>query len=796
MSVKIKKINIHAFRGIPELELNIDGKCLLLRGENGTGKSSIVDAIEFFFTGKVSHLEGIKGISLQKHGPHVNFTLNNVNIEITFNPGNISLSRSFTSEPTPPDIYNDYFQVTQKGSFILRRSQILEFIISRPAERFRAIGNIIGINPLDNIELEMKRLYDQSKGKVESIKGQIRHLFSEISKIIGKEIIEINEILSAINKIFQDAGLPTISSLNEVDKYVEERLRTIRTTSDIDKIDTLNKILAIVNKSPISQEIIIGIKAINEKIKYLLQDRRRVELLVAKLLNSGKEIIIREKMNICPLCEQEINRDNFLKRIDQRLQTLTELTKKASEIRTISTQVIEKLNRIMQNLDETCQKIEIIPELSGEREKLLEKLTYLKDFRNIVISTEKIRNEIPEHEFYQRKNEINNIYNSISEKCNQLLNNIGLTDKEKRALEVIRLIEQIRSKIQEISEVNSHFQYCQKLNNLAKKVYSTFSEIKKIKIQEIYDTIQGNIQNFYSILHPTDPHKNIELIVARDKRASTELRIESFGRKEDPRALTSEGHLDSLGLCIFLAFIKEFNEGCPLVILDDIVTTIDANHRDRIARLLLNEFKDYQLFITTHDGIWYEQLINLQRALNMQSNFINIEIISWDKDLGPSITPYKPRWNKILDKLGNYDKTGAGNECRIYLEWLLKEICERLEVPISFKRNGKYTVAELFDPVNKRIVKKLKNSTFKSEILNSLQNLRATTFMGNLLSHDNPEIESLSIKEVETFCNAVHQLHENFLCPSCGKFLKYFKDSKIIRCPDLNCKNSKCMNTN
>ena len=111
MSVKIKKININAFRGIPDLELEIDGKSLLLRGENGTGKSSIVEAIEFFFTGKVSHLEGVRGLSLRRHGPHVNFRPDDVNIEITFDPGSISLSRTFNLSPSPPELLEDYFLV-------------------------------------------------------------------------------------------------------------------------------------------------------------------------------------------------------------------------------------------------------------------------------------------------------------------------------------------------------------------------------------------------------------------------------------------------------------------------------------------------------------------------------------------------------------------------------------------------------------------------------------------------------------------------------------------------------------
>jgi len=101
MSAKIKKISVHAFRGIPDLEIKLDGKNLTLLGETGTGKSSIVEAIQFFFTGKVSHLEGVRGLSLHRHGTHVNFRPEDVSIEVTFDPGNISLSRTFTSVPSP-----------------------------------------------------------------------------------------------------------------------------------------------------------------------------------------------------------------------------------------------------------------------------------------------------------------------------------------------------------------------------------------------------------------------------------------------------------------------------------------------------------------------------------------------------------------------------------------------------------------------------------------------------------------------------------------------------------------------
>jgi LSD1 subclass zinc finger protein len=792
MSVKIKKINIHAFRGIPDLELELDGKSLLLRGENGSGKSSIVEAIEFFFTGKVAHLEGVQGLSLRRHGPHVNFKPEDVNISITFNPGNIFLSRTFASAPSPPSPLEEYFQITRKGTFILRRSQILEFIMSQPAERFRAIGSIIGIEQLDNVELEMMRLRDELEGKVKSKKKEVERLIKELSDIVGKDITTIDDVISVLNAILRSAGLPLIKSLEDVDKHAEEMLKSVKKVEILDKIKVLNEILELTKNPLITKETVGELTSLNEKIRYLLRDEARVKLSVGDLLETGRKIIEQEKLDVCPLCEQKIERESLLARINTRLTTLRDLSNKASEIRRISVPVIDSLKRVSNNLGVLISKIEPFPELSKEKEILLGKLNSLNIFIEKVVSGKDLQNEIPVREIVQQKDEINQVISSIYKISNQLLKDIGLTEEEKRVLEIVRLIERARSKTKDISKTNIELMTNQKYLELAEKIYSAFSETKKTKIQEVYNIIQADIQSFYSMLHPNEPHRNIELMVAPGRRASTEMKIESFGREgEDPRALTSEGHLDSLGLCIFLAFVKKFNEGCPLVILDDVITTIDANHRNKVAELLLREFKDYQLIITTHDGIWYDQLLNFQRALNVQDDFINMEITWWDVNTGPMLSPYKPRWEKILDKLKNNDRSGAGNECRMYLEWLLKEICEKMEVAVPFMRSGRYTVRELFDPAEKRIEDKLKDGDLKKDLLNKFKNLKATTFMGNLLSHDNPEIENLSIEEVKTFCNAVHDLHETFLCPQCRKFLKYFRDSKIVRCSDLRCESPK-----
>ena len=790
MSVKIKKININAFRGIPDLELEIDGKSLLLRGENGTGKSSIVEAIEFFFTGKVSHLEGVRGLSLRRHGPHVNFRPDDVNIEITFDPGSISLSRTFNLSPSPPELLEDYFQITQKGTFILRRSQILEFIMSQPAERFRAIGSIIGIGPLDDVELKMMGLRDNLKGEIDSKKREIHKLISDLSTILGKDITKIEDILPTLNEILQEAKLPLLKSLEGVDKHAEEMLRTVKKDESIGRIRVLNEILGVMKTTPIDQDVVDELNSLNDKIKQLLQKHIKLELSVADLLETGRKVIEEEELDICPLCEQEIDRKRLLGKIDKRLRTLRDLSEKASEVRRLSVPITKMLKIITDKLNTIVSKIGLFPELVEEKDNLSRKVNFLNDFIVELSFAKDLEREIPIQEFIQQRDEISRMWDIISAKCTRILDDIGLTGEEKKVLEVVRLIEQARSKAKDISRVNSELKACQDHHELAEKIYSTFSETKKTKIQEVYNSIQGDIQSFYSVLHANEPHKNIELTVAFGRRASTELRIESFGREgEDPRALTSEGHLDSLGLCIFLAFVKKFNEGCSLIVLDDVVTTVDARHRENICKLLLEEFREKQLIITTHDGVWYEQLRASQRAHGMEGNFKNLTILDWNVDTGPIIRPYKTRWERIQEKIAAGDKTGAGNDGRQYLEWILERICEITQAPVPFKSSGRYEVGELLAPAEKRLKGLISEEAFKAKISKAFQDIERTIIMGNILSHNNILAEKVSIEEVNSFCEYVHNLHKVFLCPSCGHFIGYYRKLKIIRCSNSRCKN-------
>ena len=73
--MKLKKVTIDGFRGAPRpFEFRLDGKSLCLLGENGHGKTTIADGLEYWSTGRLENFarEGCgldASINLDHGGP-------------------------------------------------------------------------------------------------------------------------------------------------------------------------------------------------------------------------------------------------------------------------------------------------------------------------------------------------------------------------------------------------------------------------------------------------------------------------------------------------------------------------------------------------------------------------------------------------------------------------------------------------------------------------------------------------------------------------------------------------------
>jgi DNA repair exonuclease SbcCD ATPase subunit len=799
MIPRIKALQIEGFRGIPKCDIPINGKSVVLKGENGSGKSSIVDALELFFTGKISHLEGIQGLSLPKHATHVNFKPDDVCIKVTFDPGDICLSCSLSSTPRFPPPLSLFLNNAQRGVFILRRFQILNFIASQPADRFRAIGSILGIEKLDNIELELMRLRDDYLGQTKTKQSEIATLFQDLGAALQTQLSSQEEILPALNIFLKKNNLEIVQNLKEAESTSEILLKAIKQQGETIELKALNELCDMSKISKYFTELSDGIVTLDSILASLHSKNALAHIPTLDVLRAGQIVIESTLDDYCPLCEQPIDRTIVLDRITHRINDLMALSEEAALARQLASSLATLLQPLVIELEHLEQNIAFIPGLIHHKSNIDKANTIAKTLKAHLSSANDLNNRFLTGIFNYTITNIGETLTQISTAAKFLFGKVILNEEDKKILEIDRVIQKVVLHFTSISEAIFKCNISKRQHDIANEFFNAFSISKKHQIQTIYDSLQADIEYFYDFLHPNEFHRNIELSVVQDRRASAVLKLESFGKTgQDPRAYCSEGHLNSLGLCIFLAFIKRFNEDLPLVILDDIVTTIDAAHRLRICSLLFENFEDKQFIITTHDSIWFRQLKDAQNQYLISNKYLNYELINWDLDNGPILKPYRGKWASIEEKLHNVDRIGAGNAGRQYLELILFEICftTRAAIPIPLNRESQFEIKDLWDAVISRMKALLPEGDYLSRFLGSLRSLQSTIIMGNILSHNNSFAENISITEVQAFCEAVHAFRLVFSCSKCSNLFKYDREAKRLMCKSPKCTNPDMIRTN
>jgi hypothetical protein len=227
------------------------------------------------------------------------------------------------------------------------------------------------------------------------------------------------------------------------------------------------------------------------------------------------------------------------------------------------------------------------------------------------------------------------------------------------------------------------------------------------------------------------------------------------------------------------------------LVLDDIVSTIDSSHRNRIIELIFENFPEKQIIITTHDQIWYDQIINTQKMFNIRNSFRNYTISKWNIKSGVDLIPYKKKTEVIENKLDSMDKSGSGNEIRQYLEYILSNACEKLIAKIPFKMNGRYTLNDYFENFGIRInqIKLNRDVEWKKNVLKVYDELDKYRTIINSLSHFNDLATNISIDEIRDVFVKSEELNKLLTCGTCEYMLEYDYSSKLIMCVNQKCKN-------
>ena len=235
--------------------------------------------------------------------------------------------------------------------------------------------------------------------------------------------------------------------------------------------------------------------------------------------------------------------------------------------------------------------------------------------------------------------------------------------------------------------------------------------------------------------------------------------------KCSPNELLSEANLDLLALLFFLAFVQESVERgqSKVLILDDVLQSIDSTIRVNFISFLLKNFTDWQLIITAHDKLWQRQLNELMNLYGHQ--YINLSIVDWTFEDGPIIKFQSSGIDESLENaLTSNDLVGICSQAGILLEQICDGLSKSLNTTIQRKIDDKYTLGDLFPGITKLIK--------RTDLKESIEDVEKWLHLRNLIgAHFNEWALALSLEEAKMFGNSVKVLFNNVKCNKCSTWL-------------------------
>ena len=310
--------------------------------------------------------------------------------------------------------------------------------------------------------------------------------------------------------------------------------------------------------------------------------------------------------------------------------------------------------------------------------------------------------------------------------------------------------------------------------------------------------MQKDFSTFYRAINGDDESKFTAKLTPSEGKPRTSTSTSMNAACFRPAAYHSEGHQDGMGVCLYLALMKRlFGDRFTFALLDDVVMSVDADHRYQFCKLLKTYFPDTQFIITTHDRLWAEQM----KSAGLVTAKTSIAFHSWTIDTGPLVESNVEIWDEIAAALGKGKVEAAAAALRRHLEYVSRHLADQLGATPQFRADGNYELGELLPSVLKRMkdlcgkaadaaqswgnnADKEAAAKRKTVLSTSSAAMNVEQWAVNKAVHYN-EWANFGKKDFEPVVAAFKELLESFTCDACESWLYVTPRGtpESLRCP-------------
>jgi len=715
--IRIETINIEKFRGVRELTLNLKQENFGICGPNGTGKSGIVDAIEFALTGDVSRLSGrgTGDLSIKAHAPHVmeNKTPQRAivrlcahipelgkSVTITRNVGSPS---KYTLEPDGPDIRAVIEEIQIHPEFALSRREIIRYILAEPNKRSADVQELLRLSDIEQTRKALTSLANEARRDRE-IKQQAQgRARSELLKAFEIDKPDPAAILKAVNErraVLVLAPLEKLEAGTSLKEGVREEappaqapVKKGQAQSDLDKVRRAAA-------GGEDEETAAKRADALEDIGSILEDAAALRFIRQQaLVKAGMELVDEDS---CPLCDTPWDRESLLKRLAEKLDSAREAGELISKLNANLNHIIGELDAhagLMTRIIADAAKLAAAPEtqtLSGYKAGIEDVAGALRAFVADASGIDKAKDAL-EFQWWVLPGEAGACLDECSAAVEALPD---VSDEDKARDFLTRAEEHYRRAV----EARAESQDAGAKADTAAKVLEVYLAKTDEILEGLYDEVAGDFTAYYRSLNHEDEGEFEGKLIPSAAKLGFDVDFYGYG-KFPPGAYHSEGHQDGMGLCLYLALMKRtLGEKFTFSVLDDVLMSVDTEHRREVCKLLKREFPDTQFILTTHDPVWLKYMHT--EGLITES----VSFSGWSVETGPKVRQHQEVWEEIEVALDKNEIKIAAFLLRNYLEYIATIMADSLRAEVRFKGDGRYDLGDLMPPVVNRWRKKLRDA--------------------------------------------------------------------------------------
>ncbi len=752
MVERITHIEMQAFRGVPgkfDLDL-VNGRSCVVLGDNATGKSTIADAVEWYFTGDIDFLnkEGRSDAIRHSGASHEAITKVSVSTDGLLG-GDIT-----ASELSPQSAR----EVGRSELFLLRGQTLADFINKTKGEKWRALAELLGLEAIDAMRLDLQHAKNELEDAERNARRELELRESAPTPKVG--VVSESSLLAEFRRLCGIAQVEPPASLNQAltprwrQELVPEGSSDQRAAELKSALDDLRARAGQPRSSdPIRRwnEFLAGAETAG-------RFRQRMYGAAKSLIDAGQV-----EQGRCPLCRQPTDLTALAGRIARELGSMEAAAKALEDAQQRARQFISRLS------DEHRRRAEIRRRALANGVQLVELPASRSDALNQAVNEVKAA-ALGAVEAY---------VHAISSWDRQAIETLcaaipaPATERDRALVE----IGVLHSESIAWTRAMSRYGETVAAHGLAERVFSRYQQRQHEHFHDVIGEISGRVAEIYQFLHPESGIGGVAVETVGDKGA--ELSVEFHGKKElPPHRVLSESHLNSLGVALFLAMAETFNEELGFLVLDDVVNSFDREHRGRLAELLVDKFEDRQLIVLTHDEPFFAR-ISVRAPAWVREHFT-----SWSYEDGPRTRRYAS--DRLVEEargeleMGN--RIQAAQVTRRALEEFLQEACEQLEALLPFRR-GQANDQRIVDEVIRGLRRTLKDraKAFYEESKDLLSTLEADLQAAlNIESH--ASLSSSSSQEVKDALSRVEELRSRFTCQYCRTLVWHHGSAESARC--------------